>query len=379
MANKDLATYAAICVPAVDNKERTYKRVISGLAKTVENANDTVALRDKDVAQAKADKAQAVDAAEARAKKAEGERDTANAALDQERVAYKKAIDDQKTIQDQLAKDKADINAAKDKQKADYERQLTDLRGQLASALRELGTIKTTLNGYTALTPATSGGKVLWVNQRDNIAYINLGSDDRLQRRIAFSVYPPGTTDVSKTPAKGKIEVINITGPHSAETRIVDNPLGDPILPGDWVHTEGWQPGHQGHFAIGGFVDLDGTSTDQTNKLRDLITANGGIVDAYLNDSGKEVGAITVETRYLVLGSMKGEGSAANRVGGTTTMLNEAKRLNVEQIGLDKFLDMIGYSPTQAGGAAAKTRGDSDFRSRTPAGPQGGNYYKFGS
>jgi len=387
-AKKDFAAYAALIGPAQADNDRTYKRVIGGLATTVKAANDTVASRTKDVADKEAEKAKAVEEAVSRATKAEAARDTANTTLDQERAAYKKALEDQAGNQAQLVKEKADINAAKDKQKADYERQLTDLRGQLASARREVDQIKGIVNNYTALTPATSGGKILWVNQRDNIAYINLGADDRLQRRISFSVYPPGTTDVSKTPAKGKLEVINITGPHSAETRIVENPLGDPILPGDWVHTEGWQPGHRGHFAIGGFIDLDGTNVDQTQKLIDLITANGGIVDAHLNDKGKEVDAagklsseaLTVETRYLILGSMKGEGAAADRVGGTSNMLSEAKRLNVEQIGLDKFLDMMGYSPTQAGGAAKPgAGGDSDFRSRTPAGPQGGSYYKFGS
>ncbi len=377
---KDLGQYNALLATPIAENQITLKKMVDGLGAIVKSDNDAVTNAKADADKAKKDQATAVAAADEKIKKAEGERDAANATLDQERTAYKKAIDEQKAIQDQLAKDKTDINAAKDKQKADYERQLTDLRGQLASALRELATIKTTLNGYTALTPATSGGKVLWVNEHDNIAYINLGSDDRLQRRISFSVYPPGTTDVAKTPAKGKIEVINITGPHSAETRIVENPLGDPILPGDWVHTEGWQPGHRGHFAIGGFVDLDGTNTDQTNKLRDLITANGGIVDAYLNDKPAKVGAVTVETRYLILGNMEGKGpDGAKRATESAGLMNEAKRLNVEQIGLDKFLDMMGYSPTQAGGAAAKNSGDSDFRPRAPAGPQGGNYYKFGS
>ena len=102
---------------------------------------------------------------------------------------------------------------------------------------------------------------VTWINQRDNMAYINLGWDDGLHRRITFSVYPAGTTDVAKAVSKGKIEVVNVTGPHEAEARIVDNPINNPLLPRDMIHTQGWHPGQHEHFGINGFVDIDGVAS----------------------------------------------------------------------------------------------------------------------
>jgi hypothetical protein len=381
----DLAKYLAVANVQLDDKDRTLKRVIASLNDVVKKSYEDVDSRKRDLDQVKAQLAAAQDKAAAKQKELEAARDAANVALDEQTKKYNAAIDGQKTTADQLAKDKNDTNAAKDKLKADYERKLTALNAQLVASQREVVQLKEHLNVYSKLTPATSGGKILWVNQRENTVYINLGSDDHLQRRISFSVYPPGTNDVTKTPAKGKVEVINITGPHAAEARIIENPLADPILPGDWIHTEGWQPGQRQHFAIGGFINLDGTGVDQTAKLRDLITANGGIVDADLNDKGKVTGAITVNTRYLILGEMKADTpAAAQRIGGTTNLLTDAKRLNVEQIGLDKFLDMMGYTSNTAGATGAKAPDKGDFRPRTPSGAApstapGGNYYKFGS
>ena len=119
-------------------------------------------------------------------------------------------------------------------------------------------------------------------------------------------------------------------------------------------------------------------------SCHDLITSNGGIVDAEVNEAGKVTGAITVNTRYLILGEVKADTpAAAKKVTGTTTLLTDAKRLNVEQIGLDKFLDMMGYTATGTGTTPGKAPDKGDFKPRTPTGAPssapGGNYYKFGS
>jgi hypothetical protein len=223
------------------------------------------------------------------------------------------------------------------------------------------------------------------------MAYINLGWDDGLHRRITFSVYPQGTTDVAKATSKGKIEVINVTGPHLAEARIIDNPTNNPLLPGDMIHTEGWHPGQHEHFAIAGMVDIDGTGRDQTEKLHDLILANGGYVDAEIAINPKVMTAdgrpttsvkglgpngegMTVNTRYLILGEMTTEKQDSQvRIAPSTAMMNAATRLNVEVIGLQKFLAMMGYTPRAAAaggevgpGAAAAAPADNGFRARKP-------------
>ena len=244
------------------------------------------------------------------------------------------------------------------------------------------------MDNYNRPNPAVSGGTILWVNQRDNVAFLSLGSDDNLQRKTTFNVYPAGTANVTGVVPKGKVEVTNITGTHTSEARIVENPIGDPLLPGDLVHTIGWAPGQHPHYAIGGVVDLNGSGTDQTHKLREMIEATGGVVDAEVMTTkgdenklvGRVKGAITINTRYLILGDPKvdtPEGAA--RLQPTTTLITEANRLHVEQIGLNKFLSMIGYvapSGVGPGAAGATTAGtikggpnnafQNSFRPRQP-------------
>jgi beta-lactamase regulating signal transducer with metallopeptidase domain len=98
-------------------------------------------------------------------------------------------------------------------------------------------------------------GKIIWVNERDRVAFINLGSADGLEKRVAFGVFDPSTTDggalpqkdvdgnptvkdnqsVSDARKKGAIEVANVIQPHMAECRILSDTASSPLLPGDLV------------------------------------------------------------------------------------------------------------------------------------------------
>ena len=367
---------------ALPDDQKNLTKVIDSLDSVIRvKCAEDVDSRKKDIESVTKQIAEDKTKAEDKLKVVETARAAAVAELDRECAAYKQAVDDLKKEKDQLVQDKTEKNKSMDEMKSKYEAQLTQLKGRLAQADKDVVAIKTELKKYYHLDPAAAGGYVTWINQRDNLAYINLGWDDGLHRRITFSVYPPGTTDVAKATAKGKIEVVNVTGPHLAEARIVDNPINNPLLPGDLIHTQGWHPGQHEHFGIAGFIDIDGNGLDQTRKLHDLIQANGGIVDAEIVDvtlpNGKKQlmvkGAMTVNTRYLIMGAMSADKPAiVERIDPSTALIKEAKRLNVEQIGLQKFLAMMGYTPhsaTSSGPDKAAGAGAADnggFRPRHP-------------
>jgi hypothetical protein len=370
--------------PSTPDDQKTLTRVVNGMNSTV-----TKAYTDAETFNAKAkglEKQLATEAANnaTKLKAAEAARDQAMADLERERGAYKKAVEDLMKEKDTLVQDKGEKDKKLEEQKAGYERQITELNNQLKKANGDVATIKKELEKYFHLDPSASGGQITWVNQRDNMAYINLGWDDGLHRRITFSVFPAGTSDVAKAASKGKIEVVNVTGPHEAEAKIIENPVNNPLLPRDMIHTQGWHPGQHEHFGIIGFIDIDGTGVDQTNKLVDLITANGGIVDMRIvpgkkDSEGKSTlapqGAMSVNTRYVIQGDMTADTPAkAVYVDPSTKILNEAKTLNVETIGLQKFLAMMGYTPKSSApgggpvGAAAANGADDNggFRPRKP-------------
>jgi hypothetical protein len=389
----DLANDPALGLSQLPESDKNEKKILTTLLDGLKS-RDTKIDNMKNDQEADRKKAESnVATANQKATDAEKVRDNAVAELDKERANYKAAVEALKAEKDQLVADKTSKNKETDALKADYERKLADAQNQVTAATKDVGRIKDELKKYYHLDPSASGGAITWINQRENMAYLNLGWDDGLHRRITFSVFPQGTTDIAKATAKGKIEVINVTGPHLAEARIIDNPPNDPLLPGDLVHTEGWHPGQHEHFAIAGMVDIDGTGRDQTEKLVNLIQANGGYVDAVINVNLKAIDpkdnrptatvkglgpngeGMTVNTRFLILGEMTTEKQDSQiRIAASSTMMNEAKRLNVETIGLQKFLGMMGYTPRSAAaaggeggsGAAGAAPADNGFRARKP-------------
>jgi hypothetical protein len=370
--------------------DKTEKKIVDTLMTALIARDSTIdGLRKEQDADRKKAESQ-IAGANQKAADAEKARGAAVDELDKERANYKAAVEALKAEKDQLVADKAAKNKETDALKADSQAQLAKAQGQVDAANKDVARIKDELKKYYHLDPSSSGGAITWINQRENMAYLNLGWDDGLHRRITFSVFPQGTTDVAKATAKGKIEVVNVTGPHLAEARIIDNPPNNPLLPGDMVHTEGWHPGQHEHFAIAGMVDIDATGRDQTDKLVNLIQANGGYVDAMILVKGfdkdgrpaatvKNLGpngeGMTVNTRYLILGEMTTEKQDSSiRIAASNAMMTDAKRLNVETIGLQKFLGMMGYTPRSAAaaggevgaGAAGAGPADNGFRPRKP-------------
>jgi hypothetical protein len=80
---------------------------------------------------------------------------------------------------------------------------------------------------------------------------------------------------------------------------------------------------------------------------RDLIEMNGGIVDAYVADDGTIQGAITVNTRHLVMGNHPEGATEAALQEAWVKMSDDAQTNGVEKITMDKFLNQIGFAPDQ--------------------------------
>jgi hypothetical protein len=385
IADFNSGKYTALGLGATTpDDQKTLTKVITELTNTVNNYKGTIADRDKTIKDKDLLIGKNAEETLNKLKQVEAARDLAVAELDKERTNYKTAVDALKTEKDTLVQEKGALAKKLDELKAGYEGTTNDLKTQLANARADVAKIKDELKKYYHLDPSAGGGMITWINQRDNMAYINLGWDEGIHRRITFSVYQPGTSDVAKAVAKGKIEVVNVTGPHEAEARIIDNPINNPLLPRDMIHTQGWHPGQHEHFGITGFVDIDGVGHDQTSKLVDLITSNGGIVDAKIVEApggeGKKVlkidGKMTVNTRFLIMGDMLADSPAKVERATSpeaTKLAKEATNLNIETIGLQKFLSMMGYTArsSAAGGgttpaASAAGTDDNGFRPRKP-------------
>jgi hypothetical protein len=189
----------------------------------------------------------------------------------------------------------------------------------------------------------TPDGKVLWVNQRTQTAWIDLGSADGLRRQTLFSVFGQEATGVTDAERKASIEVVKVINEGLAEARIVYDDPANPILPGDVVFSPAWRPGRRVHFALAGLLDIDGDGKSDRDLVRNLITASGAVIDADVTERGASEGAITSTTRYMVKGGPPLDLKDPKAVAAWNKINQDARQLGVQIITLDQLLDQMGY------------------------------------
>jgi len=208
-------------------------------------------------------------------------------------------------------------------------------------------------------------GKVTWINQVSRVVWINLGAEDGLRRQTSFSVFDREVSNPIEGDRKAKIEVVRLMEPHLAEARIVEDDFSNPIMPGDQIFSVVWEAGRPEHFALAGFMDIDGDGESDRQRIRDLITLNGGVIDAEATDDGKKTGRVTINTRYIIQGEEPKETQEA-KIGAFSEIFEEAKLNGVQPMKVKEFLNYIGYRPEDRTVNLGATARPTDFKPRLP-------------
>ena len=116
-------------------------------------------------------------------------------------------------------------------------------------------------------------------------------------------------------------------------------------------------------------MDVYGDGKSHLQTLIDLIKLNDGVVDAYVDEkTNKIVGAITVNTRFLILGDEPSEKGLAAQVDPYTQLYNNAKRFGVQIVQLRDMLLRMGWkneTPVVRYGAGSNPK---DFAAKPPEG-----------
>lgn len=188
-------------------------------------------------------------------------------------------------------------------------------------------------------------GRVTWVNQRYGKVWIDLGSSDGLRPQVTFSVAAEGNADAEQAEKKASIEVIRILDAHMAEAQITSDDPKNPILTGDRIYSQVWDRGRTVGFAIAGKIDLDKDGKDDLQRLKDIIAANSGRVDAAPDEAGALEGELKIDTRYLVQGEYP-TGTLPRDMALTAswkTLSEDAERLGIETIPLEEFVKLMGW------------------------------------
>jgi hypothetical protein len=301
--------------------------------------------------------------------------DDINAKTDQYRKENEIAGDLRKKLDEAMKElDKLNAQARKlqtqvataTRENRDLKEQLEDKRTQLASLIERTGqdsrVVETQVQdarAMQALKDWKNDWRIVAMDQRGTMPYINLGSADNLSPQVTFSIHAAGTDGRLNPIAKGTAEVVRIAGSHLAQVRItsVKDAKRDPIVRGDRLFNPTWDPSRKRHVAIAGLADLNGDSTDATDELRRLLGRQGVEIDAYIDakdeKAPKLVGkGVTTNTDFLILGdSLDAVGHPRARdkeyspkFDKLLRELKDAAASNgVTVISLKKYLEMIGY------------------------------------
>jgi hypothetical protein len=383
----DFKKYADLFETQVPPDQQNYSKLVDELAKTIDAKNKALAAAADENQKTRNDLLAAQANFDKSLKEYAAARDAAQKSAEDNQQKYMAQIGafskTTELAQTQLAQKSQDLQTLQTKAEAEFKK----LRDALKQAQETVQSKQGVIEGLTQAAPTVPDGRIAWVNQRENTVFINLGSDDGLQRRISFSVYDRDATDAATAVKKGSIEVLNVRGPHLAEARIMESTNSDPIVPGDIIYTPIWHPGQVQHFAIAGFVDFDNDDESDLAKLRDLITHNGGVIDAYMDEKGELTGRLSYQTNSLILGKAPTEKDLPKVTESFTALLREAESYGVPRVQVEAFLNQVGYSVRSVAGGTntngpqklrapantpdrTKTSGQG-FRERRPPSPNG--------
>lgn len=182
-------------------------------------------------------------------------------------------------------------------------------------------------------------GRVVSVNEADRTVLILADSTRGMRPGLILSVYGPDDPTPPFGADKGMVEVVAIEGPTLARARIRRDATANPILGGDGVATNLWTPGESFEAVIVGYVQLDGDSGTDLDRLRELIESVGGSVAPLA--SAQTTMVIDGGTPRSIAGKAVENWRKLDEQR-RDDQLKEARRLGLKVVGLDPFLRMMG-------------------------------------
>jgi hypothetical protein len=237
----------------------------------------------------------------------------------------------------------------------------SELTRQLQDKSDQLDLTKNELRGSREVSLEAPDGEVVWINQANGTVYLNLGYSDGLRRQTTFSVYENDVTNALNATPKGAIEVIRVDKPNLAVARITSDDAKNPIVKGDKIVSGAFHPGKPEKFAFAGKLDIDGDDRSDLEMLKSLVTRNGALVDAFVDDEGNRTGTMSPSTKYLIMGERPTEKSDPKVLNSYRRMLDEATKYGVETMSVSNFLDYMGFQGRERSVGLGRRADPDDF------------------
>lgn len=357
----DMALYDASYAGA-----RDYRSLPNTLQSTITQKNDTIEQSVNTEKKLIADKDAGIAAAIKGQESAEAALQTATETYESDRDTWRTASEDIARTQ-QLSQQAANTAGQRVNQIETESRDAIATRDERIGVLQgDVNLLSAKIEEYEVEKFEVADGRITDLSTRSGVVWINVGFADILPPNATFSVYPADSTQFRPEGIKGTIEVKRILGAHTAEAKITSSSLDSPILAGDMINTTTWSPGRRQTFAVTGYIDIDNDGREDSARLRNIITRNGGEVVAYVDEEGNTQGELLATTRYLITGdvykSSTVDGDTLGRLSDSNSaMITAATEKAVEIMPYQELLEEIGYRGETA---ADKVGGGEGFTPR---------------
>lgn len=350
---------------------RNYRTLPAYLLGAINNKNASVVTANMLASDSQKEKDTVQAAEQARVKTAEDAVAAAQSQLKDETTKFTSNAEEYNKEKAELANQLAEKDKLLKKEREDSAKEIATLSNQIKNLENMLGGYKERVSDLESNRDnifENPDGRITWVNQKQRLVWINLGRADGLGRQTTFSVFDAQETGVTTAEPKGRIEVVRIVEDHLAEARILEDTARNPILPNDVIHSPAWSPGQKIHFALVGVMDINKDGVDDRELIRNIITMNGGVIDAELKNDGTRQGKLSVNTRYMVLGEKPTDSANPKMLQEYQHMLVEVQSFGTEIISVQKLLNQMGWKPDSRTVQIGNTGAPGEFRRRSPAG-----------
>lgn len=372
--DKDMASYGSTLPPG----EQDYRSALEQLADVVVQKNDELAKIQTKFDQLRAE----FNEREIRSQQQLAKMNEALEKAKQDNQVQTKTYNDsaaaieQKSKATSAAQVQEQQRIQEERNKINAEKQ--DLERVAASTQAKVRELSTELSDYVPQKSDVADGQIRRVDQGKQTAWIDLGRADFVRVGLSFSVYPPNKSDFTNTnDLKGSVKVTRILGDHLAEVQLTSQDFNDPIFPNDKIYHPAFHPGRQERFAMSGLLDVDRDGRPDNHLIRQLIGLAGGIIDAEVKEDGTVEGKITPKTRILVEGrrpsdaGVQGSDTLKAVAAATTELRKKAEANGVRVMGIDEFLEHIGFSSV---GRSYRPGDEYNLKQGTPRSSAGHNF-----
>ncbi len=219
------------------------------------------------------------------AKELQAERDRNKSLGDQ----YDKALADARQSWSARLDDKDRELADKDNQIRKTEHDLLVAKTQLAEAVRNLGDLK-----RQPEKAAAADGRVLTVDAQKNIAYVDIGQQDKIHIGATFAVFDGRGEIKVDTKPKARVIVKNVMD-KTSQVEIVQSTPGNPVMAGDIISNVAYDKRSTPVFVVVGTFDLNGDGNEDEHGVETVQS----MIREY---GGKVSGQISPDVDYLVTG-----------------------------------------------------------------------------